>query len=284
LKTFLICHRGALGDFILTWPALYYLKEVLPHYQFLGIGRTEYMRPAINLGLLDTYIDNESAGLLDFFCGECIPEKVESPEGAILWLTDGQKTVELLRQSATLPVVCIPPFPQTEIHLAQFYCSVVQSHFAITTPQNLSDCFPTGVIEGQYALIHPGSGSFKKNYSPLLYRELANILRQYGYHKVGFIFGPVEEEKMKEDDFAGEWIEHPKDVMALADLLSHASLYIGNDSGVSHLAGFVGTQTIVLYKTTDPKIWGVLGKKVTHLQANGEKSALRKIQEHLIEK
>ena len=257
---------------------------MLPHYQFLGIGRTEYIRPAISLGLLDTYIDNESAGLLGFFCGECIPEKVGSPEGAILWLTDGQKTVELLRQSATLPVVCIPPFPQTEIHLAQFYCSVVQSHFAITTPQNLSDCFPTGVIEGQYALIHPGSGSFKKNYSPLLYRELANILRQYGYHKVGFIFGPVEEEKMKEDDFTGEWIEHPKDVMALADLLSHASLYIGNDSGVSHLAGFVGTQTIVLYKTTDPKIWGVLGKKVTHLQANGEKSALRKIQEHLIEK
>tara|TARA_B100000959_G_scaffold132018_1_gene138373 strand:- start:464 stop:1318 length:855 start_codon:yes stop_codon:yes gene_type:complete len=284
LKTFLICHRGALGDFILTWPALYCLKKVLPHYQFLGIGRTEYIRPAISLGLLDTYIDNESAGLLGFFCGECIPEKVGSPEGAILWLTDGQKTVELLRQSATLPVVCIPPFPQTEIHLAQFYCSVVQSHFAITTPQNLSDCFPTGVIEGQYALIHPGSGSFKKNYSPLLYRELANILRQYGYHKVGFIFGPVEEEKMKEDDFTGEWIEHPKDVMALADLLSHASLYIGNDSGVSHLAGFVGTQTIVLYKTTDPKIWGVLGKKVTHLQANGEKSALRKIQEHLIEK
>ncbi len=284
MKTFLICHRGALGDFILTWPALYCLKKVLPHYQFLGIGRTEYIRPAISLGLLDTYIDNESAGLLGFFCGECIPEKVGSPEGAILWLTDGQKTVELLRQSATLPVVCIPPFPQTEIHLAQFYCSVVQSHFAITTPQNLSDCFPTGVIEGQYALIHPGSGSFKKNYSPLLYRELANILRQYGYHKVGFIFGPVEEEKMKEDDFTGEWIEHPKDVMALADLLSHASLYIGNDSGVSHLAGFVGTQTIVLYKTTDPKIWGVLGKKVTHLQANGEKSALRKIQEHLIEK
>ncbi len=284
MKTFLICHRGALGDFILTWPALYCLKKVLPHYQFLGIGRTEYIRPAISLGLLDTYIDNESAGLLGFFCGECIPEKVGSPEGAILWLTDGQKTVELLRQSATLPVVCIPPFPQTVIHLAQFYCSVVQSHFAITTPQNLSDCFPTGVIEGQYALIHPGSGSFKKNYSPLLYRELANILRQYGYHKVGFIFGPVEEEKMKEDDFAGEWIEHPKDVMALADLLSHASLYIGNDSGVSHLAGFVGTQTIVLYKTTDPKIWGVLGKKVTHLQANGEKSALRKIQEHLIEK
>ena len=283
MKTFLICHRGALGDFILTWPALYCLKEALPHYQFLGIGRPEYMQLAISYGLINTYLDNESADLLDLFCGERIPEEVGSPEGAILWLTDGQNTVEILRQSASLPIVCIPPFPQTEIHLAQYYCSAIQSHFAIKIPQNLSDCFPARATEEQYALIHPGSGSFKKNYSPLMYRELANILRQSGYPKVGFVFGPVEEEKMNKEDFTGEWIESPKDVMVLADLLSRASLYVGNDSGVSHLAGFTGTQTIVLYKTTDPKTWGVLGKKVTHIPADDENSALHNIQEYLIE-
>jgi ADP-heptose len=283
MKTFLICHRGALGDFILTWPALYCLKEALPHYQFLGIGRPEYMQLAISYGLINTYLDNESADLLDLFCGERIPEEVGSPEGAILWLTDGQNTVEILRQSASLPIVCIPPFPQTEIHLAQYYCSAIQSHFAIKIPQNLSACFPARATEGQYALIHPGSGSFKKNYSPLMYRELANILRQSGYPKVGFVFGPVEEEKMNKEDFTGEWIESPKDVMVLADLLSRASLYVGNDSGVSHLAGFTGTQTIVLYKTTDPKTWGVLGKKVTHIPADDENSALHNIQEYLIE-
>ena len=83
---------------------------------------------------------------------------------------------------------------------------------------------------------------------------------------------------MNREDFTGEWIERPNNVKALADLLSHASLYIGNDSGVSHLAGFVGTPTIALYKTTDPKIWGVLGRQVTHISADDEKSALRKIQ------
>jgi len=281
MKTFLICHRGALGDFILTWPALYCLRHALPHYQFLGIGRPEYMQLAISHGIFDTYLDNESAGLLDFFSGERIPEEVGSPKGAILWLTDGQKTLEVLRQSAALPIVLIPPFPQIEIHLAQYYCSAIQSHFAIKIPQNLSDCFPAMVTEGQYALIHPGSGSAKKNYSPLMYRELANILRQSGYPKVGFIFGPVEEEKMNREDFTEEWIERPKDVMALADLLSHASLYIGNDSGVSHLAGFMGIQTVVLYKTTDPGIWGVLGRQVTHISADNEQSALNNIQEYL---
>ena len=281
MKTFLICHRGALGDFILTWPALYCLREVLPHCQFLGIGRPEHMLLAIRYGLLDTYLDNESAGLLGFFCGERIPDEIGSPQGAILWLTDGQDTVDILRQSASLPVVCIPPFPQTEIHLAQYYCSVIQSHYAISIPEDLSDCFPARIAEGLNALIHPGSGSFKKNYNPLFYRELANVLRRSGYHKVGFIFGPVEEEKMNRADFTGEWIERPKDVKALAYLLSHASLYIGNDSGVSHLAGFVGTQTIVLYKATDPKIWGALGRNVTHISTDEEESALRMIQECL---
>ena len=86
---------------------------------------------------------------------------------------------------------------------------------------------------------------------------------------------------MNKKNFTEEWIVRPKDVMALADLLSHASLYIGNDSGVSHLAGFTGTQTIVLYKTTDPKIWGVLGRKVTHISADNKKTALHNIHEYL---
>ena len=283
MKTFLICHRGALGDFILTWPAIYCLRESLPHYQFFGIGRPEYMRLAISFGLLDTYLDNESARLLDFFSGNRIPEEIGSPQGAVLWLTNGQETVDILRQSAPLPVICIPPFPEKQIHLAEYYCSVIQSHFSITIPQYLADCFPARVTEGQYALIHPGSGSIKKNFNPLFYRNLAHVLRQSGYHKVGFIFGPVEDEQMNKEDFAGEWIERPKDVTTLEGLLSHASLYIGNDSGVGHLAGFSNIPAIVLYKTTDPIKWGVLGRTVIHISATDEKSALRKIQEYLME-
>ncbi len=282
MKTFLICHRGALGDFILTWPAILCLRKILPEYHFLGIGRTEYMKLAISLALLDTYLDNESARLLDFFCGRSIPKEIGCPQGAILWLTNGQETVDILKQTSSLPIVCIPPFPEKQIHLAKYYCSVIQSHFPIKIPQDLSDCFPARTREGHYALIHPGSGSFKKNYNPLFYRNLANILRQSGYYKIRFIFGPVEKEKMNKEDLTGEWIESPKDVERLADLLSSASLYIGNDSGVSHLSGFLSTPTIALYKTTDPKIWGVLGKRVTHISADDEKSALSKIKECLI--
>jgi ADP-heptose:LPS heptosyltransferase len=278
MKSFLICHRGALGDFILTWPSLFCLRKALPHHQFIGIGRTEYMRLAISFGLLNTYIDKESARLLDFFCGNSIPEEIGSPHGAVLWLTEGQKVVDLLKKSASLPVVSITPFPDEQTHLAQYYCSVIQSHFPITVPQELSDCFPTKRTEGKYALIHPGSGSPGKNYSPQFYHILKDELTRLGYSKISFIFGPVEDEKLNAEDFTKERIERPQDVEVLAGLLSGASLYIGNDSGVSHLSGFVGTPTIVLYKTTDPKKWGVLGKKVVHISDANEESTMRKIQ------
>jgi ADP-heptose:LPS heptosyltransferase len=53
MKTFLIYHRGALGDFILTWPAINCLRQALPTHCSLGIGRPEYMRLTVSKGLLD---------------------------------------------------------------------------------------------------------------------------------------------------------------------------------------------------------------------------------------
>ncbi|MFQ5964227.1 MAG: glycosyltransferase family 9 protein [Candidatus Scalinduaceae bacterium] len=285
MKSFLICHRGALGDFILTWPALYCLKRELPDYHLMGIGRSEYMRLAINMGLLDSYLDKESTRLLDFFCGRSIPLEIGSPHGdphgAVLWLREGQEMVNLLKKSASLPVIPIDPFPNKQMHLAHYYCSSIKSHFPITIPQSLSDCFPLRATKGQYALIHPGSGSSKKNYVPQFYLDLADELRRFGYQKVGFVLGPVEQEKMATEEFSGEWIEQPENVEELSKLLTNVSLYIGNDSGVSHLSGYLGIPTIALYKTTDPEIWGVLGRKVVHITAINEKSALDRIRECL---
>ena len=274
---FLICHRGALGDFILTWPALHCLREILPEYHFLGLGRFEYMRLAISLNLLDSCLSMESARMLDFFSGKSLPPEIGAPHGAVLWLSNGQAVAKLLKASTLLPVVSIAPFPTTQIHVAHYYCLAIQPYFPITIPQNLSDSFPFREARGKYVLIHPGSGSFTKNYMPQFYRGLADELRWFGYSRVGFILGPVEQERGLTKEFAGEWIEQPENVEHLADLLAGAALYIGNDSGVSHLSGILGTPTVVFYKTTDPKVWGVVGRKVVHLSAIDEKTALDKI-------
>ncbi|MBU4259140.1 MAG: glycosyltransferase family 9 protein [Proteobacteria bacterium] len=276
MKTFLICHRGALGDFILTWPAIHCLRKILPDYLFKGIGRTEYMRLAINLGLLDSFINMDSSKLLDLFNGKAIPPEIDHPSGAVLWLSSGQDVVNLLKKYASLPVVSIAPFPAERMHVAVYHCQSMQCHFPINIPKNLSDCFLPRTKKGNYALIHPGSGSPAKNYSPQFYLNLADELQCFGYKKVGFILGPAEKEIMG-GDFSGEWIEQPKNLEELADLLKNASIYIGNDSGVSHLSGILGIPTITFYKSTDPEVWGTLGRKVAHIKDSNEKSALNKV-------
>ena len=277
MKTFLICHRGALGDFILTWPAIHCLRKILPDYLFKGIGRPEYMRLAINLGLLDSFIDMDSSKLLDLFNGKAIPPEIGHPGGAVLWLSSGQDVVNLLKKYALLPVVSIAPFPARRMHVALYHCQSMQSHFPVNIPENLSDCFPPRTKKGNYALIHPGSGSPAKNYSPRFYLALADELQHLGYKKTGFIAGPAEKTTIMHEDFTGRWVEWPENVERLANLLADASLYIGNDSGVSHLAGILGVPTIVFYKNTDPEVWGVLGRKVAHIKAGNEKSALNKV-------
>jgi len=280
-KPFLICHRGALGDFILTWPVLHCLREILPDYHFLGVGRTEYMRLAVSLDLLDSCLSIESARMLDLLSGRAIPPEIGDPHGAALWLSKGQEMVRLLKRSASLPVVAIDPFPAIRIHVARYYCLSVQNYFPIRIPEHLSDGISQRVKNGNYVLIHPGSGSSAKNYAPQFYRNVADKLRQYGCQKIGFILGPVERERNLAREFPGAWVERPESIEELARLLAGADLYIGNDSGVSHLAGMLGTPTIALYKTTDPKVWGVLGKEVVLLSANNQESALRQIQEWL---
>jgi ADP-heptose:LPS heptosyltransferase len=276
----MICHRGALGDFILTWPALHALRNILPDYNFLGLGRPEYMRLAMKLGLIDTIYDAESSGMIEFFSGRGLPREIGVQKGAILWLAQGKAVADLLKISASLPVVLIPPFPSKRMHVALYHYLAIQSHFPIKSSYPFSPHFHFNVKRGERALIHPGSGSPSKNHHLQFYLDLAEMLRQSNYADVRFILGPAEDEQMIQG-LVREKIHRPKDVEALAQMLACASLYIGNDSGVSHLSGVLGTPTIVLFKTTDPEVWGVLGRRVMNIQSSNEDSALEKIQEYL---
>lgn len=65
-----------------------------------------------------------------------------------------------------------------------------------------------------------------------------------------------------------EWCVPGKieDLYELACWISTAKLYIGNDSGISHLAAAVGTPVIAIFLTTDPRVWAPRGEHVTVLE------------------
>jgi ADP-heptose:LPS heptosyltransferase len=75
----------------------------------------------------------------------------------------------------------------------------------------------------------------------------------------------------------------PDTCLELAKLQAGAALWIGNDSGPSHLAGLLGIPTLTLYKWNNIPRWGVRGRQARNLQAKDETQALRVIQAALRE-
>jgi ADP-heptose:LPS heptosyltransferase len=95
-------------------------------------------------------------------------------------------------------------------------------------------------------VIHPFSGSARKNWPLDRYRELALRLP----FPVEWCAGP-------EEDLAGA--VRFENLYDLACWLSSARLYIGNDSGIAHLAAAAGAPVLALFGPTDPAIWAPRG-------------------------
>ena len=55
----------------------------------------------------------------------------------------------------------------------------------------------------------------------------------------------------------------------LACWLARARLYVGNDSGITHLAAAVGTPVLALFGPSDPAVWAPRGPnvRVAHFRA-----------------
>jgi ADP-heptose:LPS heptosyltransferase len=58
---------------------------------------------------------------------------------------------------------------------------------------------------------------------------------------------------------------HIPDLYQLARWLKSARAYVGNDSGISHLAAAVGTPVVAMFGPTNPAVWAPRGPVVRTL-------------------
>jgi ADP-heptose:LPS heptosyltransferase len=104
-------------------------------------------------------------------------------------------------------------------------------------------------------LIHPFSGSARKNWPLVSYTALAEYLPL----KTEWTCGP-EEALPEATRFAN--------LSELAAWIAGARLYIGNDSGITHLAAAIGVPSIAIFGSTSPETWAPRGESVTVLYSN----------------
>ena len=105
-----------------------------------------------------------------------------------------------------------------------------------------------------FAVLHAFASQAAKRWSLEKFRELARLLEPH--MGVRWCAGP------------GEGLDGAVRIENLYDLacwIASARVYIGNDSGITHLAAAAGTPTIALFGPTDPAVWAPRGAHVTVL-------------------
>jgi ADP-heptose:LPS heptosyltransferase len=123
-------------------------------------------------------------------------------------------------------------------------------------------------LAGPLAAVHAGSSTPAKNWPAAGYAAVAARLAQHGFTPV-FVVGPVE----RDQGWAAPWpgaARFPTGTSRqLAALLAQASLFVGNDSGPGHLAAAVGVPTLSLFGPTAAARWRPRGPHTRVLEAPG---------------
>lgn len=247
----LVIRPSAIGDCILWMPALAHLgkagtelwipRPVVP----LCTRWAEIVVPLASTGLdrVLTFDDLQAATPLT--------EKLKSFDSIVSWY--GANRPEFREALTSTVAACefhaaLPP-PGYSGHATDFFLEQVDAPKG-SLPH--IDVQPT--IKRKTVVIHPFSGSVRKNWPLARYRELATRLP----YPVEWSAGP-EEHLTDAVRFTS--------LLELAEWIAGARLYIGNDSGITHLAAAAGVSTLALFGPTAPQIWAPRGANVTFLHA-----------------
>lgn len=244
----LLIRPGAIGDCILSLPAL----------EALTGGSTEVWVAAQNVPLIRfaAAVHSIASTGLDLLEIEgptrCAPliERLAAFDLIVSWYGAARPEFRSVVSALNLPFHFLSALPDGPgRHAVDFYLEQVRP-LALRRVQAVPR-LPCPAVQGNFAVIHPFSGSRRKNWPIERFRQVARRLEQF--LPVAWCAGPEEElpEACRFDD-----------LYELACWLAGARLYLGNDSGVTHLAAAVGAPVVAVFGPTDPRIWAPRGERV----------------------
>jgi len=262
----LIYHAGALGDFITTLPAIARWRAERSSERQIFLGKPAH---AALVPPFDEIWDVEAPDLASLFGGSADStslraEKISTVTSALLFSGPSSPLAATLERLGARGIVRQDPLPASIVHVIDYHLSLFRPA-AGRTPNIPRIILPQEA--GSYqetAAIHPGSGSPRKNWPRGRFLELAERLAEHGL-RICWVIGPAEAEI--EPPAGGEaWRSLPLPVLAAR--LARCRLYVGNDSGVTHLAAASGCRTVALFGGSDPRVWAPRGVQVRVVDAS----------------
>jgi len=270
----LVIFPGALGDFVCLLPALSALRDA-------GLGRIVLacksdLAPLVRSAGVAEPIAIEGREASWLFHEEPPPEaeafyggfdRIESFSGA------GVGEVERnLGRSANGRVHPFRPPPGT--HLAvHFYERItgirrtpdeLRAELSLPADAVASARRRVAGLARPLLLVHPGSGGRRKRWSRTGFAKIAERAAHEG--GVAVVCGPAESGEADDWRALSILVFDSLDLVEVASLATVADRYVGNDSGVSHLAAAVGAPGVALFGPTDPAVWRPLSARLVALR------------------
>ncbi|MDD5199325.1 MAG: glycosyltransferase family 9 protein [Terrimicrobiaceae bacterium] len=268
----LVIRGGAIGDFILTLPALGLLRDAFPDAHIEILGYRHIVELAVGRHYANASRSIESGPLAGFF-----NPRSELDSDLCAYFAGFNQIVSYLfdpddffggnlRRAGVRNLLVGQPKLGDHAHAAQQLAAPLEQ-LALYLEDAAAHIFPNAAdrqnaasLLGDLApvAIHPGSGGPQKNWPLARWLGLADHLLDRGLPLL-VIGGESDQPQLAElrarlarrDVRFAEHLPLP----ALGAVLAGCRMFIGHDSGISHLAAAAGAPCVLLFGPTDPAVW-----------------------------
>jgi heptosyltransferase-2 len=263
----LVIRGGAIGDFILTLPALAALRRQFPEAHLEVLGYPHIIQLAVAGGLVNRIQSIEARALAGFFArnGGLESDLVDyfsEFDLIVSYLFDPDRIFETnVRRCTAAQFIAGPHRPDetTGLHATMVYLQPLE-RLAIFDADHVPRLTlnPQPSTLNQLAL-HPGSGSERKNWPEGSWVDLLRYLMNSTQWNVLLVGGEAEGERLQRLAAAlppaRAQVAQSLPLADLARRLQRCGAFLGHDSGISHLAAAVGLPGLILWGDTIEEIW-----------------------------
>lgn len=287
IHNILIIRPGALGDLVVTLPTFEAIRKYFKNARIDIMGYSSFLEIVKGRFYADTISRFDQADIASLFTKNSnVPasliNKLSNMDLIIAFVSDkDQVMVNNLRAAGVKHVIHYEPFPSEgeDIHVIDHFLKCLDL-LVIDHSNKIPKIFlrDEDVLLGEKFLndrvvnpkkmlvaMHPGSGSRQKCWPTDRYVELILWLKKEMDAQILLISGQADtgivealRDKVRDNFILADQLPLP----ILAAIIKRSNLFVGNDSGITHLAAAVGTPTITIFGPTDPRMWGPRGEQV----------------------
>ena len=273
----LVIRGGALGDFLLTLPVLNALREAAPSSRLEVLAYPGIATLGKTSGLIDDVRSIEYGPLAGFFTrGTVLDPGLRGFFGSFdlilsyLYDPDGV-FAENLQNAGAARIITGPHRPGESSHAIDQLAAPLTA-LGLPLAGRATRLALTPATHGAPTIaLHPGSGSTAKNWPVEKWRQLAGqLLAANPEVHLAIIGGEADAAAVGalrglDKARVAFWENLP--LPELATRLAGTQLYLGHDTGVSHLAAAAGVPSLLLFGPTDPGVWAPPHEQVRVLRA-----------------